>query len=175
MGGFVALDMAIRYPGFVKGLFIAGSSSVNPERNKILFNSWADELDAGTDPESWFRELFKWFFTKKFIDDNEKMQEAIAYSINYPYPQDKNAFRNQVEAINSYDCIDKINRIETPALLIYGEEDRLFPPAPCLKTLAPIQQADSRIIKEAAHSVHWEQPEAFSCTVIEHLKSFDSG
>ena len=47
MGGFVALDCAIRHPGHISRLILAGTSAFNSERNNALFHDWADCLISG--------------------------------------------------------------------------------------------------------------------------------
>ena len=48
MGGFVALDCAIRYPERVSQLILAGTSAFNSERNKALFQDWVSYLQSAT-------------------------------------------------------------------------------------------------------------------------------
>jgi pimeloyl-ACP methyl ester carboxylesterase len=69
MGGFVALDCAIRYPENVSKLVLAGTSAFSSKRNNAIFLDWASSLESGTDLNQWFRNIFCWLFTRRFLDN----------------------------------------------------------------------------------------------------------
>ena len=68
MGGFVALDLATRYPDCVDKLILAGTSASNSFRNNALFADWATCLESGMDMRLWFRNIF-YFYTPFCIDE----------------------------------------------------------------------------------------------------------
>ncbi|HKV55269.1 MAG TPA: alpha/beta hydrolase [Candidatus Binataceae bacterium] len=61
-------------------------------------------------------------------------------------------------------------RIAAPTLLLWGESDRLVPPAYANEFASRIKNSRSATIKEAGHMVMYEQPEAFVKTVRDFLK-----
>ena len=170
MGGFVALDCALRYPDRLSGLLIAGSAPRNSPENNQLVRAWASDLTAGADRGDWFRGLFPWIFTPSFLPDAEALDAAVSYSVDYPYPQSAEAFRKQVEAIAGFDCTGEIATIKLPTLIIHGREDRLFPSEESVRRLKSINGARSIVFERAAHSIHLEQPEAFSRAIREFIK-----
>ena len=171
MGGFVALDIAIRYPEFVSNLILASTSSFNSERNIALFNDWVSFLESGMDLKLWFRNIFYWLFTKEFFKNETLLDVAIQFAIEYPYPQNKDDFKNQVKAISEFNCQERISEINLKTLIINGEDDILFSPNESKKSLQMINGAEFSVIENAAHSIFIENPKGFNDCVLSFLKN----
>jgi pimeloyl-ACP methyl ester carboxylesterase len=99
MGGFVAMDCAVRYPDYVDNLILASTSAFNSQRNNALLSDWVLYLESGIDLKLWFRNIFYWIFSRDFFENEEALNEAIRLAIAYPYPQSRVAFKKQVQAI----------------------------------------------------------------------------
>ena len=171
MGGFVALDLATRYPNAVEKLILAGTSASNPKCNDVLFSDWASTLESGMDKTQWFRSIFHWLFTKQFFENEDTVDAALRYAVDYPYPQSAVAFRKQVEAISGFDCFEQLSGVSTKTLIISGEEDILFPPDASASLAQEISGAHFSMIEHAAHSIHMEQPQVFTECVLDFLLS----
>ncbi|MCK9555100.1 alpha/beta hydrolase [bacterium] len=161
MGGFVALDCAIRYPEYVSKLILAGTSAFNSERNNALFLDWLSYLESGLSSELWFRNMFYWIFSRRFLEDKEALNKAVQFAIEYPYPQTKIAFKNQVNAIKEFNCLEDLSGITSKTMIICGKEDLLFPPEESVKVLQAIPGAIFSFVEHAAHSIHVENPGEF--------------
>lgn len=170
MGGFVVLDLAMRYPQLVHRLVLVGTSWSNSPRNNALFSDWARELAGGKDPAAWFRNIFYWIFTARFFEDPAALQAAEQYALDYPYPQCAHGFAAQVRALADYDGAQGLPRIGTRTQVIAGEEDLLFPPELGARLARAIPGAAFTAIEGAAHSVHVEQPGAFCRVVLDFLR-----
>lgn len=167
MGGFVALDCAIRHPEYVNTLILAGTSSSNSSRNDALFSDWASCFESGMDPTLWFKNLFYWIFTAKFFENAEALREATRFALEYPYPQNPKAFRNQVTAIAGFNCTESLSNMTAKTLVIAGREDMLFPVEVCSQLARAIPGAVLSIIDDAAHAMHVENPRAFASLIID--------
>lgn len=161
MGGFVALDCAIRYPECVSKLILAGTSAFNSERNNALFHDWLSYLRSGMDLEDWFRNVFYWIFSKRLFENKETLDSALRFAVAYPYPQSEIAFEKQIKAIKEFNCREKLPDIRTKTLIICGKEDLLFPPEESVQVLQAIPKTSVSLIKDVAHSIHMENPQAF--------------
>ncbi len=170
MGGMVALDLAIRFPDRVDNLILAATSYHNSSRNNALFSDWASTMESGTDMKLWFRNLFYWIFTWRFFENETALKEAVDYSVDYPYPQSSIAFGNQVKAIVDFDRAHEVGGIESDTLVISGREDILFPPDVCADLAKAIPGAECTVIDQAAHSIHVEQPQAFTDRILDFLR-----
>ncbi len=169
MGGFVALDCAIRYPQYISKLILASTSALNSERNNALFSDWSSYREKGMNLESWFRNIFFWIFTKQFFNDKEVLNNALQFVIEYPYPQTEIAFSAQVNAIKKFNCSKSLALIQSETLAVYGREDLLFPPTDSSKVLQTIPNVSFSYIDHAAHSIHSEEPEKFVTIIQDFL------
>lgn len=171
MGGFAALDCAIRYPEHVSKLILAGTSAFSSQRDNFLFHDWCTCLESGMNPELWFRSVFYWIFTKAFFEDKDILRNAVQSAIEYPCPQTAVAFRNQVNAIREFNCLKNLKDITSKTLAVFGKEDLLFPPDENAPLLSAIPDAFVSIVDQAAHSIHMERPVEF----VEIIKNFLAG
>ena len=122
-------------------------------------------------PELWFRNIFYWIFSKYFFEDKEALNNAVRFAIEYPYPQTKIAFKNQVNAIKEFNCLDDLPGITSKTMIICGKEDMLFPPEESTKVLHAIPGALFSFVEHAAHSIHMEKPEEFTNIVQNFLNN----
>ncbi len=173
MGGFVAMDCAIRYPERITKLILAGTSAFNSERNRALLHDWVAYQRSGMNPERWFRNLFYWIFSRRFFENVEMVDAAVQFAIAYPYPQSAIAFEKQVAAIEGFSCREKLASIKAETLIMCGKEDLLFPPEDSIRVLQEIPGASVSVIEDAAHSIHVENPGSFSESVLHFLGSYD--
>ncbi len=169
MGGFVALDLAIRYPDNVNKLMLAATAATNSKCNNSLFSNWVSHIEAGIDLSLWFMDIFHWLFSVKYFENQTIVNDAIRYAIEYPYPQSSIAFKNQVEAVANYDCTERLSGITAETLVISGKEDLLYPPDVCYQLAQTIPDTAFSIIEGAAHSIHMEQPSIFTSVILEFL------
>ena len=169
MGGMIALDCAIRYPEYFSKLIVASSSAFNTQRNTLLFDDWITYLNDEMKPELWFRNLFYWIFSRRFFENKEALKTAIQMSIDYPYPQSKSAYLNQVNAIKEFNCSEELSGIKPKTLIVNGEEDMLFSPDESYSILKTIPGAKFSFIEGAAHSIFMEKPTEFVKVVKDFL------
>jgi pimeloyl-ACP methyl ester carboxylesterase len=169
MGGFVAMDIAIRYPEVVERLVLCGTAASSSKRNNSLLFNWAASLDAGLDPHLFFRDIFSWLFTPAFFEDEDFVNVAVKFAVEYPYSQSAKAFLNQVRAIADFDCAENLSWISAKTLVIHGKEDLLFLPEEGARLAQAIPNASMLVIEKAAHSIHVEQPRAFIDCILAFL------
>jgi pimeloyl-ACP methyl ester carboxylesterase len=161
MGAFVALDCAIRYPEFVSKLIVVSGSAFNSMRNRALFEDWVSYLENGMKPDLWFKNFFYWIFTKHFFEDKKALDIAVAFAVAYPYKQTTIAFKNQVGAINRYNCSQELSEIQSKTLVIIGKEDLLFTPEEIAGIFPAIPKVSYSFVDHAAHAILMEKPKEF--------------
>jgi len=166
MGGMIAMDLAIRYPELVDKLILEATTPRLDKRNTELFNDWVSYLKTGMKKQMWFKNIFYWIFSPELFENKEMLTQALNIAVDYPYPQSDVSFENQVNAISMFNCISEINKIQSPTLIINGENDLLFPSSETDELFKHIAQAQSIIIPRASHSIHIDNPEDFSGSVI---------
>jgi len=169
MGGMIAMSLAIQHPEIVNKLILEATSPKINRRNTELFNDWVTYLQTGMDKRLWFRNLFYWIFSPAFFEDKEMLSQALQMSIDYPFPQPDKSFENQIKAVNEFNATDELYKIESPTLIVNGENDLLFDNLHTEDAFAKLKNKDWVTIRGAAHSIHMEQPELFSQKVINFL------
>lgn len=80
-------------------------------------------------------------------------------------------FKGQVEAITRFDAVDRIHRIKNETLILSGGQDILIPPEESRELLNIGGKTTFRIIADAAHSIHAEQPGEFVEAVLQFLST----
>ncbi|MGZ8436539.1 MAG: alpha/beta fold hydrolase [Candidatus Binatia bacterium] len=158
-GGFAAYDYVLWHPEQLRSLVVAasGGAIVDEELSQIRertalpnFRSWPPEFREvsmgymATNPEG----LKLWLE----IHDNSKQKEAPA--------------QPQRQTIT----FAKLATIRVPTLLMPGDQDLQAPPWVMRRQLAYIPGAQFIVLPEAAHSINWEQPEAFNRNVLEFIR-----
>jgi len=161
-GGFAAYDYVLWHPERLRSLVIAasGGAITDEEMRKLRekttlpgFSSWPAEFREvsmgymATNPEG----LKQWLE----IHHNSRQQGAPAQ------PQ-----RTTI-------TYKKLETIRVPTLLMPGDQDLQTPPWVMRRQLAQIPHAQFIVLPEAAHSINWEQPEAFNRNVLEFIKDWD--
>lgn len=161
MGGFIALDCAVRYPEYISKTIIVSSSAYCSQRNKLLLSDWHEYMKNGMSPELWYKNLFYWIFSENFFGDERLLKNAVELAVQYPFQQTEKAFTAQVAAITNFSCIGDLNKITSETLALFGREDILFPPDIYADVLKKIPEITISVIDGAAHSIHIEKPEEF--------------
>jgi pimeloyl-ACP methyl ester carboxylesterase len=168
MGGMIAMDLASRFPARVDNLVLAATTPKATPHAAALMRDLATLRTAGAPEETWFRLLFQFLFRTSFFDNPEGVSEAARLSVDYPHTPDAAQFASQVAALERQNLLD-IGLIKAPTLFLAGEEDILFPPDQTLPAFAGIDHRATRIIKGAAHSIHWDQPSEVAKSVLAFL------
>jgi len=98
MGGRIAMDLAIRYPGIVRGLILVSTSARVTRETR---SSWGLRFGRLT----------------KLITGSGALKSAQPYQ----------AFKRQLEASGSYDATASLGKILAPTLIMRGDGDTLAP------------------------------------------------
>jgi pimeloyl-ACP methyl ester carboxylesterase len=163
MGGMLSAEIAALDIHRVKKLVLVSSAGFWFEETPIpdLFAAQLDEIPALI-----------------FHDPNSPMAQALG-----KIPEDFKALETMyVERVKRFAMASKFlwpipdrglkkraYRIAAPTLLLWGESDRLVPPAYANEFKRHIRNSRIEIIKEAGHMVMYEQPERFVKVVTEFL------
>ncbi len=170
MGGMIAMYLAAEWPQRVDRLILSATQPVRSHRTDSLLDTLVALHEAGVDDELWFKTLFHWLMSPPFFDDPAALEEAIRLARTYPHRQNSAEMRRQANAIARFDFGDRASTIQAPALAILGSRDLLLPPADSAAALKAISGIRITEIADAAHSVHWNNPQAFAGEVLSFLK-----
>jgi pimeloyl-ACP methyl ester carboxylesterase len=145
IGGWIACELALRDPHGLRALVLVDAAGLPLAEDGIdSFMSSPDELRAAS-----FADLTR----APQLDDvalgqqakNALMTARIAWRPRFYDPQ----------------LAKWLHRLKVPTLVVWGTEDRIFPPEQAGVFAGAIPGAQTLIVSEAGHLPHVEQPRAF--------------
>ncbi len=166
LGGFLALMLAAAEPQRVRRV-VTLTSGVIPQSRRVLFRDLS-RLYFTTPPQDWFRLLFQWLFSDPFFAEETNVAAAAAASTAYRFRQSPEDFARQVSALDSVGPVD-LSRVASPVLAVGAEHDLLAPGWAVEALHRTVPDVTHRRIEGAAHSVHWEKPEAVAEAILGFL------
>lgn len=171
MGGYIAQEIAINYPGRVNKLILESTAPVSSKRNNALFKDIYRELKREGYSKAWFKRWIYWLFSRKLISDRSFIEAFLNNSVKYPYLQKSGGFKSQIDAIALFDTRDKIKAIKAKTLILQGKSDILITPEEAKALAKNIKRSNFRLLGGVAHCIHIENPSLFTKTVIDFLAS----
>ncbi|MEO1151542.1 MAG: alpha/beta hydrolase [Pseudomonadota bacterium] len=174
LGASLAMELAARFPARVSRLVIAGGAASMPAPMRQALTDLASLrrvlADAGEET-LWYRILFQWLFAPKFFDDSRAVLAAAQMATAMEHSQTAADFCAQVEALFAGTLTAEPGAVTCPALVIHGGQDRFFAGTKGAHDLIAIPSVQVVTLDEAAHSLHWDEPEEFARAVLAFLNA----
>jgi pimeloyl-ACP methyl ester carboxylesterase len=160
-GGFVAAEMASMNQGRLNSLVLVGAAGLQPPEGEILDQMLIDfpeyvragfrddaafERIFGAEPEPPIKEL--WDFSRE-------MTARLTWK---PY-----MFNRRLQ--------HTLREVRTPALIIWGSQDRVVPPSCARRYGEILPNARVEMVAGAGHLVEYEDPERVAQLIANHIAS----
>lgn len=171
MGGIIAMKLAASAPKRIDRLVLAASCAQTQARAVSVVDNILALREAGAPQEHWLRAFFHWLFKPEFFENRNAVDAAIALSIAYPHAQSTENMRRQIDALRHYDASGLPAAIEAETLLLAGELDLMFSPHNIESAFSAAPKGRMTVLPGAAHSLHWDAPQAFCETVTGFLSN----
>jgi pimeloyl-ACP methyl ester carboxylesterase len=182
MGAQIAMTHALLFPGKAKALVLtapAGFERFTPEEAQRLTAVVTKEAVMLTPPKAVYANLAANF--QSMPKEAEFMAEDRVRVIGGPdFDAYASANASSVAAMLNGPVADRLPEISVPALVVFGENDRLIPNPylhPGTTTRQVAESGVSRLpkgklvmIPGAGHMLQFEKPEAYHQAVLEFLK-----
>ena len=168
MGGRIAQDFYARFPDRVATLVLCDTmsdfrESMTPEKRAEFIRLRQAPLLAGKEPRDIADGLVASLAgPNASAGARRRLWQSIA-------ALHKESYLKTIEASMSFDRSAEIERIAVPTLLLYGEHDRLTPPAVGRALHERIPGSVFEAIADAGHLCNIEQPEAFNAALLGFL------
>lgn len=149
MGGAIAMDMALRYPGRVEAIVLAVTAAkfnIPPARVEGM-----RAVATGRAPQAFVTDGYSPATIK---DHFEVIREGWMEQIQ----TDPRVRYTDIVACNAFDLREQIARIDKPALILAGADDPITPPADAEFIRGRIRGAQLRVLANAGHHLPNEQP-----------------
>ncbi|HVI37506.1 MAG TPA: alpha/beta hydrolase [Gaiellales bacterium] len=166
MGGMIAQEYALAYPGALRSVTFACTYAAPGPFCSRMFSMWADMAPVNGVPFI-MRDVTLWAFTVPFFEEREEeAKEFEAEMAGMPMPVD--AYLAQLSSIRTHDTRDRIGGLETPALVLAGEEDILIP-VRLSRQLHDLIPGAEWATTRGGHACCWEHPAEFNQALLRFL------
>lgn len=174
MGGFVSVETALQFPQRVDRLVL--NSSVGfaiHERRRSEIYWWARVTgafltwQAARLDEVVARPKLRHLFFRDMVHRPERLAPDLLVEISRG--SGRPGYRPAVEAFHGYDIRDRISEIGVPALIVWGDRDRLVPVRDADEFERQIEQATKLVLPETGHYAMVERPRTFNRAVADFL------
>ncbi|WP_079198234.1 alpha/beta hydrolase [Streptomyces sp. CB03911] len=160
LGGWIAAEMAVRdTAGIITGLVLIDAVGVNVEAEPIT-DFFA--LDAREAAEHSWHDPDRYFVHPAGVPSDELARRQANMATVHtlagdPYMHDPTLLR-------------RLGRVQVPALLLWGESDRIVTPAYGAAYADAFADGTLKVIPEAGHLPQIEQPDATTALIDAHLR-----
>lgn len=172
MGGMIAQEYALAYPGDLRSLTLACTYAAPGPFCSRMFAMWADAAPVLGIPFV-MRDVTLWAFTVDFFSD--RPQEAAEFEtamryIDQPLP----AYLAQLAVIQQHDTTARLTQITTPTLVLAGEQDILIPVSLSRELHKGIPGSQWQTVP-GGHACLWEHPASFNEAVLGFIRRHGKG
>lgn len=174
LGGWMALEMATRYPEKVGALVL-----VNPAGLYLRGHEIKDIF--GRSPAALARDLFhdQSHPVAQMMHALDELTADVGRRIELPFEVVKPVATTLAATaklgwdpyLHNPKLAQRLWRIGCPTLVVHGAEDKLIPPAHCAYYAEHIAGAHQVEVPEAGHMLPWEQPDELAALVTAHLRN----
>jgi len=174
MGGFIAQELALSYPGKVSRLVLSSTNFGGPHHVPVTPEAMMVLSDMSSDPLTRFKNGLMVSTAPGFAEQHpEIIQEWLDWRISNPI--DLAGYQAQMAIglaliSESASFENKLSNIKVPTLILFGAHDKVVPPANADLMAARIPNSKVVILPNAGHFFPMEVPEAASQTIIDFAK-----
>lgn len=162
-GSFVARRLALAFPARVSHLVLVGTGveTANPVTREVQasIRDLADPLPVG-----FVRALQAG--TAHVPLPEPFFERILAESLKAP----ARVWRDSFDGLLSYRDADQLHRIAAPTLILWGDQDALFPRDDQTHLQSAIPDATLRIYDETGHCPNWERPERVAADLVAFVR-----
>ena len=169
LGGFTALQFALRHPDLLERLVLVstsagGSAHVQPSAEIAALLTPPPGMEVGERAIRTYSQIMAADFVAAHPEELARIAETARYR-----PQSGAGYMRQLQAALSHDVADSLSRITAPTLVIHGDFDPLVPAANGAFLAAGIPGARHIVYPGVGHIPIIERAEDFNRDVLAFL------
>src|SRR5881296_1809679 len=169
MGGMIAQELALAYPGRVRTLQLHATLGRPDAYMRALVEGWRKTRIA-LGREDALRVIALWLFAPRTYEERPEFVELVLQNaIANPHPQSLTGFLRQGDAVLGHDTLERLEQLRCPTLVSVADHDILVPPRFSHAIAQRVPGAELKTIADAGHAYIWERPEAFNAMCLEFL------
>jgi len=172
MGAAIAQVLAVDHPGRVRTLVLTGAFSRADDFIRLGLESWVEASRSNMPPEEVVRLASRMVCSPAFIDDRPAYDAYIGEWLDNPYAQSQYGFERQVQAVLAFQGAPGLDGVDTPTLILVGEDDQMVPRyfADELAGLIPGARLE---VLPGGHSGFVEHPDEWNRAILDFLGAKD--
>jgi pimeloyl-ACP methyl ester carboxylesterase len=162
MGSFVAMQTTLDAPQRIERLVLVGTATT--ARNGVV-NDLFKEINNLQDPVDEK-------FAREFVvgtSSPDLPAEFIDQSVRQVLKLPARVWKAALSGVIAEDYSPRLNQIKVPTLIVWGENENIFPRSEQDKLKAKIPNSTLKIYPGTGHSPNWEKPEQFTKDLTEFL------
>jgi pimeloyl-ACP methyl ester carboxylesterase len=168
MGGMIAQEFALQYPGRVQSLILGctafgGPNAKRTEPAAVELLKARSSMTREQAAEAAIPFIYDTATPRHLIDEDIAQRQ--------PWPTSPAGYLAQLQAILTWESFSRLPQITAPTLVIHGKADRLVPPANAELIAARIPSAQLVLLEHASHLFSTDQPGAAEKAIFEFLAS----
>jgi non-heme chloroperoxidase len=167
-GGIIARCFAVEYPNRTLGLILVGSPLTLKDKPSVLalWDSTISRLEDPIDPK----------FIHEFVKSTlvQKVPQAFLNNMikeNLKVPA--RVWRATLKGLLEDDCLEKLNEIKAPTLIVWGDKDRISPRSDQETLLNSIPNSRLVVYPNAGHVLYWEEPASVASDIVAFIENLD--
>jgi pimeloyl-ACP methyl ester carboxylesterase len=165
MGGMIAQELAIKYPGKVKKLVLGVTTSYpKPEMKKVL-NNWIKIAEEGN-YKKLIMDMAEKTYSEKYLTKLRKYYPIIT---KIGKPKSFRHFIVEAKAHFSHNTYNELLKIKCPTMIIGGAKDNIVDKASILELADRINNSKLLLYENSSYSVIFEEKNCFS-RIVDFLK-----
>jgi pimeloyl-ACP methyl ester carboxylesterase len=179
LGGLIALEVALSRPAQTAGLVLIDSSGLGEAVNPLLscltlpvlgeLGVAGCQTPVGAVMRSRSRAALQFAHPGQIPVEWYAEQERLAQTFGF-LQATLSSLRAQLNPIAQRTVmVERLSQLQMPTLLIWGEDDLIFPKSQAEAAVKHLQQGYLRIIPDCGHIPHLEQPALFVTVLDEFL------
>ena len=166
MGGMIGQCLALNHADRIISLALCDTAAIMPDDNQPV---WQEHIDMarGLGLQSLVQSTMERWFTAPYLIKNPSTVKRIRRDfLNTPVA----GYIGCSEAIRNLDYLERLSRINTPTLIVVGEEDPGTPVAASEAMHEHLPDSRLVVLPSAAHLSNVEQSEAFNKALMGFLR-----
>jgi pimeloyl-ACP methyl ester carboxylesterase len=171
MGGKIAQELALTRPEQVQGLVLGcttcgGAHAVQPEPQVTAMLA----PTPGLSPQEQARKIWSVAVTPEFQEKNrDVLDEVFEWDLENPVPA--YVLARQAVASMRHDTYQRLPDLQTPTLIIHGNEDRMVPVQNAHILHERIPNSTLHTLPDTGHGFFWERPQEAAEVIVRFLSS----
>lgn len=166
-GGYVAINFATRFPNYLKRLVLTNTAASVNNRDAEMFKQFIEVGTHGT-PYAYYLTTIPLFYSPTFYEQKtDWMKERENLLVTFFQNQD---YRNNISRLAnsclSHNCLNDLNKITTPTLIINGAEDYLLPLPRQIEILHGVKEGYLVSMYETGHVSIYENPVLYTSLLL---------